>query len=625
MLRLNISAKFALVGIAFIVPIVILVTLLIRTANVNIDFGQKEIYGDEYLRALRKIHEPLLQQKSMVQRNRLAGEHNSLDTVQSAIDSGFQALDTAEKHNGPAHGFSESGKLIADFRKHWDDAKGQLASLPLDKSLKLQDDLNSEYRNLYSHIGDKSNLILDPDLDTYYMMDAELIQVPSQGDNISKLQLLAEQVLSRHQVTQDEQIQLAVLSSNVATDLSDVRGDYDVTYRESANFNKDAGLKDAIEPGIQAASKAVQSYLDYVDRTLLKVKAGAVSSGPAQSAGMATNALQKWFGMFDTLVMAEDKDIGIRVNRLTGERNFNLTWSIAVTLLVAIVGVFVVLGMIRNIRRLKEAAQAVTDGNLATEVHISSQDELGELSESFNAMVGSIRQTTQEVESAAQASELDRQRLQGIVEEITQEISNIKASAEIVTDNARIVAETATEASGISSEGETAVQESIQGVERIKEQIESVAGKILELSGQTQAIGNIISTVDDIAKQSKFLAFNASIEASKVGEQGKGFAIVANEIKNLSEESKEATKKIGEILSEIQGLTNTSVMLAEDATKLADSGYQLSSTAGETINKLTFSIQNSAEAAFQITSSALEQQSSLEQLVSTLQKTLAAR
>lgn len=229
------------------------------------------------------------------------------------------------------------------------------------------------------------------------------------------------------------------------------------------------------------------------------------------------------------------------------------------------------------------------------------------------------------VRSITKQSEEDKQILESLVENITEEVNNIKSDSEIVTDNAKIVSEMSITSAGFSGEGEQAVAESISGVERIKRQIEDVAEKILELSSQTQAIGVIISTVDDIAKQSKFLAFNASIEASKVGEHGKGFAIVASEIKNLSEESKEATKKISEILNEIQGLTNNSVMLAEDATKLADAGYELSSTAGDSISKLSTSIQHSSEAAFQITSSAMEQQTRLESLVETLQTAIARK
>ncbi len=616
-LKLNISTKLAVVAIALVFPIVTLLYLLVQEKNIAIDFSTKEYYGDMYLRPLRRIQEQLGQQKVMVQRNKLMGERNDLSAVQSALDSGIKDLESVESSNGPDKGFKESGALIAKFKKNWETLKSQANSLPLAQNIKAHDELMAEFRALYVHIGDYSNLILDPDLDSYYMMDVTLIKFPNLMDNFYQMQLLVEKVLAKKQMTADEKTQLTVLAGLVNADITALRTDHDVTYKNT----KDESIKPALEPNVVSSQMAFKTVMNFVDQNLLS--ANDVKVSLAQFSPMAQNAAQKAFAMFDTTIDGEDKLISSRVGRLESNRNFTVTWVSVLTLLILALGAYFILGIIRNINRLKEAAHDVSSGKLDTQVAVATNDELGELGHSFNGMVASIRESNERAEAQNQLIDEDRVRLQGIVEEITSEISSIKQNAEIVTDNARIVAETATEASGISSEGEEAVQESISGVERIKEQIESVASKILELSSQTQAIGNIISTVDDIAKQSKFLAFNASIEASKVGEYGKGFAIVANEIKNLSEESKEATKKIGEILSEIQGLTNTSVMLAEDATKLADSGYQLSTTAGETINKLTFSIQNSAEAAFQITSSAMEQQSSLEQLVTTLQKTLA--
>lgn len=615
-LKLNISTKLAIVAIALVFPIVTLLYLLVQEKNIAIDFGVKEYYGDQYLRPLRKIQEQLGQEKILVQRNKLMGERNDLGTVQSALDAGLKDLEAVERAHGPEKGFKESGALITKFKKSWEALKPQAAELPLAANLKAHDELMAEFRALYVHIGDYSNLILDPDLDSYYLMDVTLIKFPNLMDNFYQMQMLVEKVLAKHQMSADDKTQLTVLAGLVRADIAALRSDHDVTYKNT----KDETIKPSIEPNVVASQTAFRTVMNFVDNLLATNDSKA---SVAQFAPLALNANNKAYSMFDTTIDGEDKLIQARLNRFEANRNFTVTWVSIVTLVFLGLGAYFILGIIRNINRLKQAAHDVTSGQMDISVSIASKDELGDLGHSFNGMVASIRESNDRAEDQNRLVEEDRVRLQMIVEEITTEISSIQQNSEIVTDNARIVAETATEASGISSEGEEAVQESISGVERIKEQIESVAAKILELSSQTQAIGNIISTVDDIAKQSKFLAFNASIEASKVGEYGKGFAIVANEIKNLSEESKEATKKIGEILSEIQGLTNTSVMLAEDATKLADSGYQLSTTAGETINKLTYSIQNSAEAAFQITSSAMEQQSSLEQLVTTLQKTLA--
>lgn len=614
-LNLNIATKLLVVTMALVFPIVTLLYLLVQEKNIAINFGTKEYHGDLYLRPLRTIMANAPVQKVLVQRNRLLGEKNSIDALQANVDVAFQELAKVDADHGAAKGFAETTERIAKLKSQWDAVKTRSNNESFTKSL---DEFVTEVRGLYSHVGDVSNLILDPDLDSYYLMDVTLLKVPNLAENLFKLQALAEHVWATKQATAKEKTDLTVLSGLIASDAAALRYDHDTTYKNT----KDTKIKDELEPNVAAAISALQAYTALIEKQILLP--GSVQSSVAQAAPVAQAAAKKLFDMFDTTIVGEDRLLNTRVNAFIANRNFTVTWVSILTLSFLFLGAFIVLGIIRNVGRLNAAAQTVTGGNLDVHVDIVSQDELGTLGNSFNQMVTSIREYTQRLE-ASQVSEQERERLEQMVEELSKDIYSIQQASEIVTDNARIVAETASQASVISTEGEMAVQESIQGVESIKHQIESVASKILELSSQTQAIGNIIATVDEISKQSKFLAFNASIEASKVGEYGKGFAIVANEIKNLSEESKEATKKIGEILGEIQGLTNTSVMLAEDATKLADTGYQLSSTAGETINKLALSIENASEAAFQITSSAMEQQDSLAQLLKSLQLTLGSR
>lgn len=616
-LRLNIATKLAVVTIALIFPIITLLYLLVSEKNIAINFGTKEYYGDQYLKPLRKVLEQLPYHRVLVHRSRVLGERTPFEGQQAAIDSALKELESVEAQYGAGKGFAETGTRITQLKTSWENLKTQSSSAPVAQVLKNHDEAVAQLRALITYVGDYSNLILDPDLDSYYLMDVTLLRVPSMMDSFYQLQQLSEAALDKGQVSADEKTQLTVLSGLIKSHVEGLRYDHDTTYANT----KDTSLKGKLEPNVASSQKSLKAFLDYIERNILNTP--EVRGNLQSFASVALTAAQQTFAMYDTSLQGEDKLLMDRVNRFENNRNFTITWVTLLTLLFLAIGAYIILGIIQGISQLKRAAQAVRSGNLDMEVHLNSGDELGELSEDFNAMINSIRTSTRQLEESASLIEEDKSRLQVVVEEITNEISIIRQNAEIVTDNARIVSETATAASSVSEEGEQVVQGSIDGVERIKHQIETVAAKILELSAQTQAIGEIIATVDEISRQSKFLAFNASIEASKVGEYGKGFAIVANEIKNLSEESKEATKKISDILNEIQGLTNTSVMLAEDATKLADAGYQLSTNAGETINKLTFSIQNSAEAAYQITSSAMEQQSSLEQLANALQKTLA--
>jgi methyl-accepting chemotaxis protein len=134
------------------------------------------------------------------------------------------------------------------------------------------------------------------------------------------------------------------------------------------------------------------------------------------------------------------------------------------------------------------------------------------------------------------------------------------------------------------------------------------------LSERTQQIGEIIETVNAIADQSKLLALNASIEAARAGEEGKGFAVVAMEVRQLAEQSRAATRRVSDILGEIQQATNTAVMVTEEGSKGAATGMELVNRAGMAIRDLANTIEESAQAAVQIAASTHQQSNGMNQL-----------
>ncbi len=151
-------------------------------------------------------------------------------------------------------------------------------------------------------------------------------------------------------------------------------------------------------------------------------------------------------------------------------------------------------------------------------------------------------------------------------------------------------------------------------LDEIKGKVSQIAGNIMALSEQTQQIGNIIATVNDISEQSNLLALNASIEAARAGEQGKGFAVVAAEVRNLAEQSQQATAQVKAILDDIQKATNDVVLVTEEGTRGVDSRMNLANQARETIETLAEAIKESSEAAEQIVASARQQASGMDQI-----------
>ncbi len=200
------------------------------------------------------------------------------------------------------------------------------------------------------------------------------------------------------------------------------------------------------------------------------------------------------------------------------------------------------------------------------------------------------------------------------VNETTATVQEVRKTTDLTSEKSKYVAEKAVQVNQIAEKGQKSVDEIIAGMSHIQQQMEGIAGNVVRLSEQSQAIGEIIASVNDISEQSNLLAVNASIEAAKAGELGKGFGVVSQEIKNLADQSKQATSHIRTILTDIQRAVSSTVISTEQGTKTVLNGSKLSSEAQESIIVLSKSIADSSKAAIQITASVQEQVVGMDQI-----------
>ncbi len=261
------------------------------------------------------------------------------------------------------------------------------------------------------------------------------------------------------------------------------------------------------------------------------------------------------------------------------------------------------------------------------------RDEIGTLAMTFHRMLENLKEATRETQegtnvlgsSASQILSATTQVAAGAAEtstalsETTTTVEEVKQTAQLASQKAKYVSETAQKAVQVAQQGRKAVEETVRGMNRIQGQVGSIADSIVRLSEQSQAIGEIIATVNDLAEQSNLLAVNASIEAAKAGEQGKGFAVVAQEVKNLAEQSKQATAQVRTILGDIQKATSATVMATEQGSKAAEAGVKQSIEAGEAIRLLADSITEAAQAATQIAASSQQQLVGMDQVASAME------
>jgi len=193
-------------------------------------------------------------------------------------------------------------------------------------------------------------------------------------------------------------------------------------------------------------------------------------------------------------------------------------------------------------------------------------------------------------------------------------VEEVDQTARQAAGRARDVADSSREVDEVGQAGRDAVHDAVEAIEDAQQRGESVAENVLELAERAQTIGQIIGTVDEIAEQTNLLALNAAIEASRAGEHGRGFGVVAAEVKALARRSKEATVQVREILGEIQRATNNAVLAGEQGDKTMRAAVREASEAGRTIDGLTETIARAAEAASQIAASAHQQATGMAQI-----------
>lgn len=200
-----------------------------------------------------------------------------------------------------------------------------------------------------------------------------------------------------------------------------------------------------------------------------------------------------------------------------------------------------------------------------------------EIMEQFNAAIGQIARGAQE-----QANH---------VNQTSVAIGEMAESIHEVATNAQSVLDAATDASKVAQDGEEAVESTISGMERIKNTVYESAVKIKELGEQSQKIGEIIQVIDDIAEQTNLLALNAAIEAARAGEHGKGFAVVADEVRKLAERSGKATKEIAQLILDIQRGTEKAVEAMEHGTTEVEEGVKLAHNAGTALEAIMKTVE----------------------------------
>ncbi|MEH6357118.1 MAG: methyl-accepting chemotaxis protein [Marinobacter sp.] len=283
------------------------------------------------------------------------------------------------------------------------------------------------------------------------------------------------------------------------------------------------------------------------------------------------------------------------------------------------------------ILRLLDELADLADGDLTAEATVT-EDFTGAIADSINyaidqmrGLVQAIRGTAVRVATAAQESQSTAMQLADASEHQAQEIAGASAavnemavSIDQVSSNAAESSAVAERSVAIAKKGTDVVQNTIRGMDNIREQIQETSKRIKRLGESSQEIGDIVSLINDIADQTNILSLNAAIQASMAGDAGRGFAVVADEVQRLAERSSAATKQIEALVKTIQSDTNEAVISMEHTTAEVVRGARLAQDAGVALEEIENVSTNLAELIQNISNAARQQSSSASHISNTM-------
>lgn len=338
--------------------------------------------------------------------------------------------------------------------------------------------------------------------------------------------------------------------------------------------------------------------------------------------------------VLNEIIAAEEVLIGVRAEEQQSTATFAASISVIGTIIAVLIGVAIAFFVIRGIliplratnNMLKDMAEG--DGDLTIRVPVNTKDEIGDLANNFNLFVEKLQGVINEIAGATSQLASAAEEMAAITEEtstgvesqkdettlVASAITEMTATVQEVANNAESASSAAADADSEAKAGNQIVSTTVQAISELAKDVENSATVIEKLKGDSENIGTVIDVIKGIAEQTNLLALNAAIEAARAGEQGRGFAVVADEVRTLAQRTQESTAEIESLINTLQNGAEEAVTVMTASRDRASNTVEKAEHAGKSLTSITNAVGTILQLNTQIATAAEEQSSVTEEI-----------